>query len=87
MKPAKFSFYNILGSFLWATSIVSAGFLLGENAWANDHLEKIILGIMLITTGPVLFKLLTKKKKSNFHNPSVLNMPPRRVRKQEMVNR
>ncbi|MEO6844977.1 MAG: DedA family protein [Ginsengibacter sp.] len=86
MKPAKFSFYNILGSFLWAVSIVSAGFLLGENAWAKDHLEKIILGIMLITTGPVLFKLLMRKKKGNFHNPSVLNVSPQKLRKQEIVN-
>ena len=86
MKPSKFSFYNILGSFLWVTTIVSVGFLLGENTWAKDHLEKIILGIMLITTGPVLFKLLVRKKKSNFHDPTVLNVPPQKVRRQEMVN-
>lgn len=63
MNPARFSFYNILGSFLWAGSIVSAGFLLGENAWVKDNLEKIIIGIVLFTTGPVLLKLLLKKKK------------------------
>lgn len=86
MKPAKFSFYNILGSFLWVASIVSAGFLLGENAWAKEHLEKIVLGIVLITTGPVLFKLLIGKKKSELHVPSVINVPPQKVRKEEIVN-
>ncbi|MEO9003369.1 MAG: VTT domain-containing protein [Ginsengibacter sp.] len=85
MKPARFSLYNILGSLLWVASIVSAGFLLGENAWAKDHLEKIILGIMLITTGPVVVKLLIKKKKSNFQIPIVLNVPPQKVGKQEIV--
>ena len=65
MNPVKFSFYNVFGSFLWAASIVSAGFLLGENAWVKDNLEKIIIGIVLITTGPVLLKLLLKKRKSD----------------------
>jgi len=85
MNPTRFSYYNILGSLFWVGSIVSAGFLLGENAWAKDHLEKIILGIMLITTGPVLFQLLIGKKKSNSQNPTVLNVPPQKVRKQEIV--
>jgi membrane-associated protein len=74
MKPAKFSLYNILGSFLWAATIVSAGFLLGENAWAKDHLEKIILGIVLLTTGPVLLKLLFRKKKGRLQEAQFLNV-------------
>ncbi|MEO6948606.1 MAG: VTT domain-containing protein [Ginsengibacter sp.] len=86
MKPAKFSFYNILGSFLWVVTIVSAGFLLGESAWAKDHLEKIILGIVLLTTGPVLLKLLIRKKKSSFRDSVVLNVPPQKVSKQEIIN-
>ena len=85
MNPAKFSFYNILGSFLWVASIVSAGFLLGENAWAKDNLEKILLGIVLITIGPVLLKLLLGKKKSNLQNPPVVGVATK-VRKQEIAN-
>lgn len=64
MNIGKFSFYNILGSFLWAGTIISAGFLLGENAWAKEHLEKIILGIVLITTVPVITKMIFGKKKN-----------------------
>ena len=62
MKPGKFSFYNILGSFLWAGIIVSAGFLSGENEWAKENLEKIIIGIGMVTLLPVLIKLFIKKK-------------------------
>jgi membrane-associated protein len=36
---------------------------LGENLWAKQNLEKIIIGIVLITTAPVLIKVLTSKKK------------------------
>lgn len=63
MNATKFSFYNILGSILWSCSIVSAGFLLGENVWVKENLEKIIIGIVLLTTGPVLVKLLIGRKK------------------------
>ena len=65
MNAGKFAFYNIVGSFLWVASLVSAGFLLGENVWVKNNLEKIIIGIVLITTLPVILKMLTGKKKKN----------------------
>ena len=75
MNRAKFSFYNIIGSFLWAGSIVSAGFLLGENVWVKENLEKVIIGIVLFTTAPVLFKLLLKKKKGDLQIVPAYNLP------------
>lgn len=86
MNPAKFSFYNILGSFLWVITIVSTGFLLGESTWAKDHLEKVILGIVLITTGPVLLKVLIRKKKSGLQTPPVFSATTNKGRKQEIAN-
>jgi membrane-associated protein len=83
MKPSKFSLYNVLGSFLWVVTIVTAGFLLGENAWAKEHLEKIILGIVLLTTAPVLLKLLFRRKRTNLQTPSVFNVTTK-GRKQEL---
>jgi membrane-associated protein len=71
MNPAKFTIYNALGSFLWAGSIVSAGFLLGENAWAQENLEIIIIGIIVITTGPVILKLLMGKRKKGLQTAPV----------------
>ncbi len=64
MDFRKFSFYNFLGSFLWVVTLITAGFLLGENAWAKDNLEKIIIGIVVITTAPVFIKLIFNKKKT-----------------------
>ena len=86
MNPAKFSFYNIIGSFLWVASIISAGFLLGENAWAKEHLEKIVIGIVLLTTGPVLLKLILSRKKNGFQEQSVLNGSARKINNQEIIN-
>lgn len=63
MPKSKFALYNISGSFLWVASIMSVGFILGESIWVQDNLEKIIIAIILITTGPVLFKLFAGKLK------------------------
>jgi len=64
MDFRKFSIYNIAGSIAWVGSIVSAGFLLGENEWVKNNLEKIVIGIVVITTAPVLIRLIAGNKKS-----------------------
>lgn len=71
MQPGKFTFYNIVGSYLWAASIVTAGFLLGENVWVQNNIEKIIIGIVLITTAPVIIKLVAGKRKKT---PLIVNL-------------
>lgn len=62
MNRAKFSFYNTIGSFAWVGSLLTAGYLLGDNVWAQQNLEKIMIGIVVVTTAPVLVKMLSRKK-------------------------
>lgn len=70
MDKKKFTYYNILGSILWATTMVLAGHFLQK--WILEwfhfdlkkHLEYIVLGIVLVTTAPVLFKMFFSKHKS-----------------------
>lgn len=65
MNPARFMVYNVTGSLLWAATLVSAGFLLGENEWVKHNLEIIIIGIVVVTTAPVLLKMISSKFKKN----------------------
>jgi membrane-associated protein len=58
MDLRKFSIFNIAGSFIWVGVLVTAGYLLGENEWIKNNLEKIIFLIVLIATAPVLIKML-----------------------------
>jgi membrane-associated protein len=58
MDLKKFSIFNIIGSFIWVGVLVTAGFLLGENEWIKNNLEKIIFLIVLVATAPVLIKML-----------------------------
>ncbi len=67
MDRAKFTFYNITGCVGWVFSMVFAGHFLQK--WLYDgfgfdlkqHLGLVVLGLVLITTVPILYKLITGK--------------------------
>jgi membrane-associated protein len=64
MDFKKFSVFNIIGSIAWVSSMVLAGYFLGKAIpGLQEHLELIVLAIILLTTGPILIKLLFGKKK------------------------
>lgn len=64
MEYKKFMQYNIWGGVIWVFSITITGYLLGNNDWVKDNLHYIILGIVLVTTAPVLIKMIFGKSKS-----------------------
>ena len=67
MDKKKFMFYNILGSLLWSFVMIFAGHYLYElfltqfKIDLKHYIEYIVIGIVLVTTIPVLMKLLKKK--------------------------
>lgn len=67
MDKKKFMFYNVVSSILWSFSMILAGHYLSAlflNKFGIDlkkHIEYIVIIIVLITTVPVLWKLLKKK--------------------------
>ena len=63
MDGKKFFLYNIIGSIAWVASMTTAGYLLGENEWVKNNFEKIVIGLIVVTTGPVLIKMFFGKKK------------------------
>lgn len=69
MDRKKFMFYNIVGCIAWSFSMLFAGHYLYKliltrlNVDLKEHLEIIILGIVLITTAPVIYKLFFARKK------------------------
>jgi membrane-associated protein len=72
MNKSKFIFYNVVGSFAWVFSMLFAGHylqILFLNWFGFDlkkHLEVIVIGIVLITTAPVILKLFFSKIKKSF---------------------
>ena len=64
MDGKKFMLYNVVGSFAWVFSMMLAGHYLDKAfPTLKEHLELIILLIILITTLPVLIKLFFGKTK------------------------
>ncbi|WP_341658560.1 VTT domain-containing protein [Blattabacterium cuenoti] len=60
----KFMIYNIIGALAWTFSIMLAGHYLDKNfPELKNHLEWIILLIVLMTTLPVFFKMKISKSK------------------------
>lgn len=70
MDKKKFMSFNIIGCFAWVYSMLIAGhylqtFILNQFQYdLKSHLEVIVIGIVLVTTAPVILKMLFGKKKS-----------------------
>lgn len=50
----KFMVYNVVGAVLWIGTLATLGYFLGEVAWVNENLEKIVIGLIIITLIPVI---------------------------------
>lgn len=68
MDKKKFMFFNILSSFMWAFTLIFAGHYLYElflKSFGIDlkaHIEIIIIGIVAITTVPLILNAIKGKK-------------------------
>lgn len=62
MERKKFFFFNVVGSVAWVSSMLIVGYFLGGFEWVKHNFEKIVIGLVLVTTAPVLFKMFFGKK-------------------------
>lgn len=75
MDNKKFTFYNFAGCVGWVFSMLFAGhylqqfFLSSFNFDLKEHLEVIVIGIVVVTTAPIFFKLLFDKNKNIKKDP------------------
>jgi membrane-associated protein len=70
MDKKKFMFYNVVSSFLWSFTLIFAGhylygFLLDNyQIDLKNHIELIIIGLVILTLSPVLLKFAKKSTTS-----------------------
>jgi membrane-associated protein len=70
MDKKKFMSFNIIGCFAWVYSMLIAGhylqtFILNQFQYdLKSHLEVIVIGIVFVTTAPVIVKMVFGKKKN-----------------------
>lgn len=69
MDKKKFAYYNIMGCMLWVGSMLLGGHFLQKLILKEfqfdltEHLEVIVIGIVALTTLPVIWKVFLSKKK------------------------
>jgi len=70
MERRKFMVYNIIGCVAWAVSMLMAGHYLYQfirqqyGFDLKDRLEVIVIGIIVVTTAPVIIRLLRHGRES-----------------------
>lgn len=70
MNKTKFSYFNVVGGILWTVTMLFSGhylhrFMLRKyNFDLKQHLEVIVISIILVTTAPVILKIITGRDKS-----------------------
>ncbi|MEJ7610523.1 MAG: VTT domain-containing protein [Ferruginibacter sp.] len=67
MEKKKFTYYNVVGCVAWVFTMLFAGhylqqlFMRSFDFDLREHLEVIVIGIVLVSTLPVIIKLITAK--------------------------
>jgi len=64
MKYKTFMIYNLVGGFLWVTSITFAGYFFGGTKLVKDNFEYAVLTIVLISLLPAIIEYIRHKAKS-----------------------
>jgi membrane-associated protein len=73
MDRKKYFYYNVVGCIAWVTSMVCAGYFLNKAfPILQTKLELIVIGIVLISTLPIIYKMIkSKREKKKNNTPAV----------------
>lgn len=61
MKYSTFLKYNVIGAFIWTTSLIFAGYFLGNNELVKNNIEITIYLIIGISFTPILIEFIKHK--------------------------
>jgi membrane-associated protein len=80
MHYRTFILYNVIGAFIWVTSLTFAGYFFGGLQFVQDNFEYVVLGIILVSFVPGIHEFIKSKSKQKIskknidHNPSYINI-------------
>ncbi len=58
MPHRTYLIYNVIGALLWAGGVTVLGYFLGKIAFVRDHIELILLAVVLVSVIPLAVELL-----------------------------
>jgi len=68
MNFKRFILFTFIGSALWVTGFVSAGFLIASMPFLKPYLRYIIIGIIITVTIPIVIRIIREFKKAGKEN-------------------
>jgi membrane-associated protein len=79
MRYRDFVFYNILGAFLWITSMLFAGYFLGglvERALGvklEEHIDKVVIIVVFLSILPIIFEYWKARKERKLEETTAVS--------------
>ncbi|KRV48944.1 hypothetical protein AQ490_22735 [Wenjunlia vitaminophila] len=64
MSYGKFVLYNCIGGSLWGAGVTVLGYFLGQIDFVEQNIEKILLGVVLLSVIPLVIEYLRSRRKS-----------------------
>lgn len=58
MDPKRYLTYSLIGGVAWAAGVTVLGYFLGQFSFVREHIDLILVGIVLISVLPILFEVL-----------------------------
>jgi membrane-associated protein len=62
MEPKKYFGYSAIGGVLWASGVTILGYALGRIDFVHDHIELILVLLVLVSVIPIIIEVLRKRR-------------------------
>ncbi len=70
MEYRRFAAFNIAGGVGWIVGLTSAGYFLGQIAWVRGNLEKMVLGIIVLSITPLIIEYVKHRRREAARVPT-----------------
>ncbi len=67
MNYSTFILYNVVGGFIWVTSLTFAGYFFGQLPIIQENFEYAVFGIIIISLIPMMYEYINHKRISKRH--------------------
>lgn len=70
MDPKRYLTYSLIGGVAWAAGVTVLGYFLGQFAFVREHIDLILIAIVLVSVLPIVFEVLRARAASRRGGPA-----------------
>ncbi|OLM21346.1 MULTISPECIES: VTT domain-containing protein [unclassified Pseudonocardia] len=63
MDPRRYLTYSLIGGVAWAAGVTVLGYFLGQFAFVREHIDLILIAIVLVSVLPIVFEVIRARSK------------------------